>query len=42
MADISLILLELDIKPGSIVIEAGKILFKKKFERMNLLIIRNW
>ena len=25
MADISLILLELDIKPGSIVIEAGKI-----------------
>ena len=30
MADISLILLELDIKPGSIVIEAGKFLFLNK------------
>jgi tRNA (adenine57-N1/adenine58-N1)-methyltransferase len=34
MADISLILFELDIKPGSIVIEAGEILFYRK--KMNL------
>jgi len=33
MADISLILLELDIKPGSIVIEAGRIFYY--FNRLN-------
>jgi hypothetical protein len=36
MADISLILFELDIKPGSIVIEAGEILFYRRKNRMNL------
>jgi len=40
MADISLILFELDIKPGSIVIEAGEILLYRKNEF--ILIIRNW
>jgi hypothetical protein len=40
MADISLIILELDIKPGSIVIEAGEIKFSKK--KVYLWITRNW
>jgi tRNA A58 N-methylase Trm61 len=36
MADISLIIFELDIKPGSIVIEAGEILLEKSLrERIN-------
>ena len=44
MADISLILLELDIKPGSIFIEAGRIECdnNRLQKKLLLLIVRNW